>query len=80
MTYCNHPPSFHDILSVSCRVFKHAPEINFCESPIDHALEKVRAQFQLPVPPYGPTTGSQNHRLARPSYHGPCTVGPLAQQ
>src|SRR5947199_8553397 len=50
----DHPPAFLDVRSEARCVFEHLSEVQLRELPIDHALEDVRRELELPNPPGRP--------------------------
>jgi hypothetical protein len=56
----DNPPAFDDVASVTKRAIKHTSEIDVSELPINHPLEEMRAEFELPSPPSRPSALNQN--------------------
>src|SRR5438552_10313625 len=48
------PPAFFDVRPEARCVFEHLSEVQLRELPIDHALEDVRRELELPNPPGRP--------------------------
>jgi hypothetical protein len=53
------PPAFDDIPSILGGAFEHSPKIDLGEASVDHSLEEMRAELQLPVPPLRPCATTQ---------------------
>lgn len=59
----NHPSAFNDITSIAMRTGKHLPKVNLAEAPINHSLQQMGAEFQLPLPPGRPPPSRQSGLL-----------------
>ena len=55
----NDPSALHDITVVTVRILKHTAEVYFCKPPVEHALDEVGADFELPIPPRRPPSLAQ---------------------
>jgi hypothetical protein len=55
----NHPPTLDDVAPVGSGVLQHPAQIDLVEVPVEHPLEKMRAELELPVPPRGPSSRRQ---------------------
>jgi len=54
------PSAIYDIPAIPHGPMEHSPEIDLREASVLHPLEKMGAEFQLPVPPFRPRWTTQS--------------------
>ena len=64
----HHPPARDHVPPKTLRMLQHIPQLDLCKSTIKHALEEMRTEFQLPVPPRGPPLPGQSPPPNHSSY------------
>jgi hypothetical protein len=63
----DHEATLRDVRSVTLCPFVHLPQVHFGEATIQHSLQEVRRQLELPVPPRRPVAPRTHHPPFPPS-------------
>jgi hypothetical protein len=59
MTGFYRPAALHNVEIVRRCILQHPAKINSRESAVDHPLQQMRAEFEIPIPPRAPVSLSQ---------------------
>jgi hypothetical protein len=62
----NSPPARLDVRPDTSRTLEHTADVELCEVAISHAFQKMRADFELPIPPLGSTLHVALRMVTRP--------------